>query len=66
MKASGLEYSGEYGFAATETYWPINHMVVAKGDALKCNDCHGSAGRLDWQALGYKGDPRTVKGAARK
>lgn len=30
MKASGLEYSGAYGFAATETYWPINHMVAAK------------------------------------
>ncbi|MDR9502399.1 MAG: tetrathionate reductase family octaheme c-type cytochrome [Desulfurivibrionaceae bacterium] len=66
MRASGLEYSGEYGFTATETYWSINHMVTAKSDALKCNDCHGSEGRLDWQALGYKGDPRKVKGAARK
>ncbi|PLX51255.1 MAG: cytochrome C [Desulfobulbaceae bacterium] len=65
MKASGLAYSGEYGFAATETYWPINHMVAEKGDALKCNDCHGDNGRLDWQGLGYKGDPRKVKGAAR-
>jgi hypothetical protein len=22
-----------------------------------CNDCHGSASRLDWQALGYGVDP---------
>lgn len=65
MKASGLPFSGEYGFAATETYWPINHMVSSKQEALKCNDCHGNKGRLDWKALGYKGDPRKVKGAAR-
>lgn len=66
MKASGLPYSGEYGFAATETYWPINHMVNAKEGSLQCLDCHGDKGRLDWKALGYKGDPMTRKGAARK
>ncbi|PLY00405.1 MAG: cytochrome C [Desulfuromonas sp.] len=57
MKANGLEYSGEYGFAPTKMYWRINHMVAPKEDALGCLDCHGSNGRLDWQALGYKGDP---------
>lgn len=65
MKASGLTFSGEYGFAATETYWPINHMVNDKAGSLQCLDCHGDKGRLDWKALGYKGDPMTVKGAAR-
>ena len=65
MKASGLAYSGEYGFANTETYWPINHMVSAKKDAVGCLGCHGDNGRLDWQALGYSGDPMTTTGAAR-
>ena len=34
-------------------------MVVSKDRSLKCNDCHGE--RLDWKALGYKGDPRDKK-----
>lgn len=53
----GLEYSGEYGFASTEMYWPLTHMVVPKEQALQCNDCHGEEGRMDWEALGYYGDP---------
>jgi hypothetical protein len=57
MDASGLPYSGEYGFAPTEMYWSINHMVSPKEEALGCLDCHGDNGRMDWQALGYKGDP---------
>jgi len=57
MEASGLPYSGEYGFAATEMYWRINHMVSPKEQALGCLDCHGDNGRIDWQALGYGGDP---------
>ena len=57
MEASGLPYSGEYGFAPTEMYWSINHMVSPKEDALGCLDCHGDNGRMDWLALGYKGDP---------
>jgi hypothetical protein len=39
----------------------VNHMVVPKSQALKCNDCHGAKGRMDWQALGYSGDPRRTK-----
>ena len=58
MKASGLPYSGEYGFAETVMYWPINHMVSPKDKALKCGDCHGGTGRMDWKALGYEGDPK--------
>ena len=30
MKSAGLEYSGEYGFAETESWWKINHMVAPK------------------------------------
>jgi len=53
----GLDYSGEYDFAETEMYWPISHMVTPIEEALQCDDCHGEDGRLDWQALGYPGDP---------
>ncbi|BCR03541.1 c-type cytochrome [Desulfuromonas versatilis] len=56
-KAAGLPYSGEYGFVETEMHWRINHMVVPKQQALGCLDCHGDNGRLDWQKLGYPGDP---------
>ncbi|MBW2735137.1 MAG: tetrathionate reductase family octaheme c-type cytochrome, partial [Deltaproteobacteria bacterium] len=62
-KKTGLPYSGEYAFAATEMYWPLTHMVVAKEDALGCGDCHGPSGRLDWKGLGYERDP-LAKGAA--
>ncbi len=56
-KASGLPYSGKYGFAETIMYWRINHMVAPKEQALSCLDCHGDNGRMDWKELGYKGDP---------
>ncbi|MCA9937228.1 MAG: tetrathionate reductase family octaheme c-type cytochrome [Anaerolineales bacterium] len=52
-----MTYSGSYGFAPTEMYWPLSHMVVPGEDALQCNDCHGENGRMDWEALGYFGDP---------
>ena len=32
-------------------------MVQAKEKALQCEDCHAAAGRMDWAALGYPGDP---------
>lgn len=58
MKASKLPYSGAYDFAPTRSYWPLNHQVSPAKDALHCIDCHGPNSRLDWKALGYKGDPR--------
>ena len=54
---TGLAYSGVYGFAPTEMFLPQNHMVTPAAKALQCRDCHGSDGRLDWLALGYKSDP---------
>ncbi len=57
METSGLPYSGEYGFAPTEMYWRIDHMVAPADQALGCLDCHGDDGRMDWKALGYKNDP---------
>jgi octaheme c-type cytochrome (tetrathionate reductase family) len=56
-EATGLAYSGEMGFAPTEMYWVLSHMVAPKEEALQCYDCHGGDGRMDWQALGYYGDP---------
>jgi octaheme c-type cytochrome (tetrathionate reductase family) len=61
----GLAFSGSYDFAPTIMYWRINHMVAPASEALKCNDCHGKDGRLDWTALGYKGDPMKTQGTAR-
>ena len=54
---TGLPFSGEYGFAETWMYWPSTHMVQPKEKALQCDECHSDNGRLDWQALGYPGDP---------
>lgn len=61
-EASGLPYSGEYGWARTAMIWPITHMVAPKEQALGCGDCHHDGGRMDWAALGYDGDPMTVGG----
>ncbi len=56
-QATGLPYSGQYGFAETWMYWPTTHMVQPAASALQCDDCHSESGRLDWKALGYPGDP---------
>lgn len=56
-EAVGLEYSGEYDFAETAMLWLTTHMVAPAEDALLCNDCHADNGRMDWEALGYGGDP---------
>ncbi len=57
MKSINLPFSGEFGFIETEMYWPINHQVAPKTQALKCTECHSSGTRLDWAKLGYSGDP---------
>ncbi|GIU03588.1 cytochrome c [Shewanella sp. c952] len=57
----GITYSGEHGFAATEMWWRINHMVSPKTEALKCSDCHNKGTRMNWQALGYDTDPMKSK-----
>jgi octaheme c-type cytochrome (tetrathionate reductase family) len=61
-KASNIAYSGKVGFARTEMYWPLSHMVAPKEKALACTDCHGERSRLDWKALGYAGDPMKTGG----
>lgn len=47
MKAADLPFSGEVGFVQTRYYWPIQHMVAPKEQALQCNDCHRKGGRLE-------------------
>jgi octaheme c-type cytochrome (tetrathionate reductase family) len=59
---AGLKFSGEFGFAETEMSWPLSHMVTPKQKALSCTDCHSPNGRMDWQALGYNGDPMRTRG----
>ncbi len=54
---TGMPYSGEYGFVNTEMYWPQTHMVAPKERALQCQACHCEDGCLDWEGLGYPGDP---------
>lgn len=57
MEAAGQPFSGSLDFAETEMYWAMTHLVQPKERALQCTDCHSDNGRLDWQALGYYGDP---------
>ncbi|MFO0907161.1 MAG: tetrathionate reductase family octaheme c-type cytochrome [Isosphaeraceae bacterium] len=59
---TGVPFSGNFGFAETEMYWPLSHMVATKDKALQCTDCHGDRGRLNWSALGYPGDPAILGG----
>lgn len=40
MADFGLNYSGNYGFIQTISWWPITHMVAPKEQALACGDCH--------------------------
>jgi hypothetical protein len=54
---TGLEYSGQYGFTETYMYWATTHMVQPAENALQCDSCHGDESRMDWEALGYPGDP---------
>ena len=56
-EAADLPFSGAFGWKTSEMLWPQNHMVQDKTRALGCADCHGPTGRMDWEALGYSGDP---------
>jgi hypothetical protein len=46
-----------YDWIDTVRYMGIFHEVQPAAKALRCLDCHGPEGRLDWQDLGYKRDP---------
>ena len=59
---SGLPYSGKYQFVKTASYFSLSHEVAPKEEALQCGECHAGGTRMDWKALGYKGDPMTAGG----
>jgi hypothetical protein len=41
----------------------MNHQVAPKGEALKCESCHGPKGILDFRKLGYSEERvRTLSG----
>ncbi len=44
MKAVGLPYSGRHAFIETAMYWPVNHMVAPKEQAVACVECHTRSG----------------------
>jgi octaheme c-type cytochrome (tetrathionate reductase family) len=44
MADFGLDYSGDFGFIKTISWWPITHMVAPKEEALGCGDCHTPTG----------------------
>ncbi len=46
MAKDNVPYSGEFGFIDTYSYWPINHMVAPKEEALACGECHAKNGRM--------------------
>lgn len=48
----------KYEWLPTVRYMTIAHGVQPSENALGCDDCHSSGGRMDWKALGYDGDPR--------
>ncbi|MBI1942898.1 MAG: hypothetical protein HYS35_04460 [Betaproteobacteria bacterium] len=53
----------DVSYVEVDRWLGIFHEVVPKAQALKCDDCHGpTATRLDWKALGYRGDPRSAGG----
>jgi octaheme c-type cytochrome (tetrathionate reductase family) len=58
----GVPYSGKHQFVKTVSYISAQHEVSPKEDALQCGECHMGGKRMDWAALGYKGDPMQVGG----
>jgi len=54
--AYGIE-DPDYDWIDVRRYMGLFHEVSPAEEALRCLDCHGPDGRLDWKALGYDGDP---------
>lgn len=61
-KGANLPYSGKFQFVKTKSYLAATHEVAPKEDALQCGECHMGSKRMDWKALGYKGDPMSKGG----
>jgi hypothetical protein len=52
----GVEHF-DYEWVSVERHMGIFHEVQPADNALRCLDCHGPDGRLDWAGLGYEADP---------
>lgn len=50
----------EYEWVEVKRYMGIFHGVEPAETALRCLDCHGEGGRVDWEGLGYEADPMAV------
>jgi len=57
--------NAKFTWVETTRYMGIFHGVQPKENALKCSNCHGANGLMDWKALGYKGNPLSIKPPAR-
>ena len=55
----------DFTWEETIRYMGIYHAIPPGEDALQCADCHGEGKRMDWQALGYEGDPAPRAGRKR-
>jgi len=50
----GLPSTAAYSWVETDTLQMLNHEVAPHGQALRCDDCHGPAARMNLQRdLGY-------------
>ncbi len=58
--------NAQYTWTETTRYMGIFHAVQPAKNALRCIDCHGQHGRMDWKALGYPGNPMKAPGNANK
>ncbi len=50
-------HDAQFSWTDTIRYMGINHEVQPAESSLRCLDCHGPDGRLDWASLGYDADP---------
>lgn len=46
-------YSGSWKGTRETMVFSMNHRVAPKGEALKCETCHGPKGVLDFRKPGY-------------
>ena len=62
-QATGIPYSGEYGFTRTDMFWPISHMVAPAGEALRPTSERAREALFDILAGGRLGTGDRTRGA---
>lgn len=55
-REAGMHYSGAWQPRQVSVFYQISHGVVGKEQALSCQACHVSEGRVDFASLGYAAD----------